>query len=400
MPLFTFEAVNDAGTRAAGRRRAPSEAALARDLEARGLHVLAVRESAPPPVAPWQAARRRREVLEATRAIASLLAAGLSLARALDAARDVTSGLVRDALDDVRARVERGESIAGALRAFPDCFPPLYTGIVQAGDRSGDLVGAFARLAAQLERAEQLRGRVLSATLYPILLLVAGAFAVVALLVIVLPRFATLLADAGAPLPGSTRVLLAASALLGRTWPLLAALLLAAPAVLWWTRRTDDGRAAAARLLLAVPGVRTLRRDVLGARVARLLAALLGGGAPLYGALGDVLASLDDPVAREAVRAVRERVRTGASLGAALAADALFPPLLVQLTGVGEAAAQLDDFLRKAADLLDERTARTAQRLATLAEPALIVGLGIVVAAIAYALLQAIYGLNAGGFAR
>lgn len=398
MPRFTFEAVNDRGARSVGIERADSEAAVARLLEARGLHALTVTEAPQTPLSFWRAGRRRRDVLELTRAIASLLSAGLPLTRALTAARGVTGAEVRDALDDVRARVDRGEALAAALRSFPELFSPVYTGIVHAGERSGDLDTAFSRLAAQLEQAEQLRGRVLAALLYPVLLAVAGAIAVIVLLVVVLPRFATLLLDAGAALPPSTRVLLAASALLARAWPLFVALAAASLLAIAWMRTTPEGRAVGARLLLALPFARTLRGQVLGARVARLLAALLGGGAPLYAALGDVATAVGDPIAQDAVREARERVRTGASLGEALAASPLFPPLLAQLVSVGEASARLGAFLEKAADLLDERTARTAQRLATLAEPTLIVVLGGVVALIAYALLQAIYGINAGSF--
>lgn len=399
MPRFSFEAVNAHGARSAGIERADSEAALTRQLEARGLHPLDVAEAPPRPLPFWRAARRRRDVLELTRAVASLLAAGLPLTRALAAARGVTSGDVREALDDVRARVDRGESLAAALRGFPEHFSAVYIGLVHAGERSGDLVTAYSRLATQLEQAEQLRGRILAALLYPALLAVAGAMAVVVLLVVVLPRFATLLLDVGAALPSSTRVLLAASTLLSQLWPLLIVLILALIGSVLWMRRSAAGRAAGARLLLALPLAGTLRAQVLAARVARLLAALLGGGAPLYAALGDVQEAVSDAIARDEVRAVRERVRTGASLGDALAASRVFPPLLAQLVSVGEASARLGAFLEKAADLLDERTERAAQRLATLAEPTLIVVLGGVVALIAYALLQAIYGINAGSFA-
>ena len=308
--------------------------------------------------------------------------------------------MVRDAVLDVRARVVRGEMLATALAAFPAQFPPLYRGIVRAGERSGDLDGAFARLATQLDREEQLRGRVLTATLYPVLLAVAGACAIAVLLLVVLPQFTSLLTDAGATLPGSTQLLVSASLLLVRAWPLLAGGVVALAALLLWMQRTADGRRARARLLLSLPLVRTLRRQVVGARMARLLAALLGGGAPLYTALGDVVESLDDPIARDETVLVRQRVREGASLRSAIAASPLFPAVLAQLVGVGEESSQLREFLFKAADILDERAERTAQRLATLAEPTLIVIFGAIVALIAFALLQAIYGINAGSFVR
>lgn len=399
MPLFTFEAVDATGTRIRGSESASSSAALTSALEARGLYLLDVVEATAS--SGWAfSLGYRREVLEFTRAMSALLPAGLPLARALESAAGVTNGMVRDAVLDVRARVVRGDMLATALAAFPAQFPPLYRGIVRAGERSGDLDGAFARLASQLDREEQLRGRVLTATLYPVLLAVAGAGAIAVLLLVVLPQFTSLLTEAGATLPRSTQLLVSASQLLVRAWPLLAGGVVALVALLLWTQRTVEGRRARARLLLSLPLVRTLRRQVLGARMARLLAALLGGGAPLYTALGDVVESLDDPIARDETALVRQRVREGASLRSAIAASSLFPAVLAQLVGVGEESSQLRAFLFKAADILDERAERAAQRLATLAEPTLIVLFGAIVALIAFALLQAIYGINAGSFVR
>ena len=399
MPLFTFEAVDATGTRVRGSESASSSAALTSALEARGLYLLDVVEATAS--TGWTLSMgHRRDVLEFTRAMSALLPAGLPLARALESAAGVTNGVVRDAVLDVRARVVRGEMLATALAAFPAQFPPLYRGIVRAGERSGDLDGAFARLASQLDREEQLRGRVLTATLYPALLAVAGACAIAVLLLVVLPQFTSLLTEAGATLPRSTQLLVSASQLLVRAWPLLAGSVVALVALLLWMQRTADGRRARARLLLSLPLVRTLRRQVVGARMARLLAALLGGGAPLYTALGDVVESLDDPIARDETVLVRQRVREGASLKSAIAASPLFPAVLAQLVGVGEESSQLREFLFKAADILDERAERTAQRLATLAEPTLIVLFGAIVALIAFALLQAIYGINASSFVR
>lgn len=399
MPRFAFEAVDATGARRDGTEQAPSEAALLRQLEARGLYALDLAERPDMRARTWRPGRRRRDVLEATRAMAALLPAGLPLARALAESAQVTGLDVREALDDVRARIERGETLADALRAWPAHFPAFYVGIVQAGERSGDVAAAFGQLAAQLERAEALRGRVLSATLYPALLAVVGSVAILVLLGVVLPRFTTLLLDTGATLPRSTRALMAVSSALRTAGPVLALALAAALVALVLLPRSPAGRRLGAEWLLALPMVGTWRRQVLGARVARLLGALVGGGAPLYVALGDVHASLDDPIARDAVLAVRERVRSGAALAAALAAEPLFPGVLAQLVGVGETSSQLRLFLHKAADLLDDRTARAAQRLATLAEPVLIIVLGAVVALVAFALLQAIYGVNAASFA-
>ena len=399
MPTYAYQAVDGSGKRMRGHAQAVSTNALTRTLEERGLFVLDVAESAEG-LGTRRGFRfgRRREVLEVTRAMAALLPVGMPLAQALNAASGVASGDVRAALTEIRGRVERGETLSSALAAYGKLFSPLYVGLVRAGEKSGDIDGAFARLAAQLERDEQLRGKVLSASIYPMLLATAGTLAVTVLLFFVLPRFVTLLEGSGAKLPRSTSTLLALSSVLHRAWPVLLLVPFVGAAFAAWVANSDEGRRAWSRILLALPGVRTLRRYALAGRFARLVGVLLGGGAPLLTALDDTIESIGDPIARDDAVRIRTRVREGSSLRAATAESSLFPPMLAQLIGVGEDAGQLRVFLMKAADIFEERTERATQRLATLAEPAMIVVFGMIVAFVALSLLQAIYGINANSF--
>jgi type IV pilus assembly protein PilC len=165
-----------------------------------------------------------------------------------------------------------------------------------------------------------------------------------------------------------------------------------------WMRGSDEGRRFASRALLSIPAVNTLREYALAARFSRLLSVLLGGGAPLLAAIDDTIESLGDPVAQDDVSRIRTRVREGSSLRAAVGDSEIFPPLLAQLIGVGEEAGQLKEFLGKSAEIFEERTERATQRLAALAEPAMIVVFGAIVAFVALSLLQAIYGINASSF--
>ena len=398
MPTFAYQAVNGAGKRLRGLEDAASPGALSRSLEERGLLVLEVAESNEAAVAKGFKFGRRREVLEMTRAMAALLPVGMPLAQALNAASGVTSGEVRAALTQVRSRVERGETLSSALAAYPALFSPLYVGLVRAGERSGDVDSAFARLSDQLERDEQLRGRIVSAAIYPLLLACAGTVAVTVLLFFVLPRFVTLLAGSGAKLPASTRFMLSVSTGLHRFWPMLPLVPLAIAALAAWARNTVEGRRALSNALLALPLVKTLRQYALAARFSRLVGVLLGGGAPLLAALDDTIDSIGDPVARDDAERIRTRVREGVSLRAAVAESPVYPALLAQLIGVGEEAGQLRTFLMKAAEIFEERTERATQRLAALAEPAMIVMFGAIVAFVALSLLQAIYGINANSF--
>ena len=399
MPTYAYQAVDGSGKRMRGQAQAMSSNALTRTLEERGLLVLEVAESADAAAAKGGVRfGRRREVLEVTRAMAALLPVGMPLAQALNAASGVASGGVRAALQEVRARVERGDTLSSALAEHRQLFSPLYVGLVRAGERSGDIDAAFARLAAQLERDEMLRGKVLSAAIYPMLLATAGSVAVTVLLFFVLPRFVTLLEGSGAKLPRSTATLLAFSSVLHRAWPVLLLIPLLVAAFAAWASNTDEGRRVWSRIMLSLPGVSTLRRYALAGRFARLAGVLLGGGAPLLNALDDTIESIGDPIARDDAVRIRTSVREGVSLRGAVADSKLFPPLLAQLIGVGEDAGQLQVFLMKAADIFEERTERATQRQATLAEPAMIVVFGIIVAFVALSLLQAIYGINANSF--
>jgi type II secretory pathway component PulF len=395
---FEYDAVDQTGRKVRGRDEAATAASLIRSLETRGMLVVAVRPSPPRSGTMFLQRGRRREVLEVTRALAALLPAGMPLVPALAAATGVAGPHLAHALRTIRARVESGESLAAALAAHPQLFSPLYVGLVRAGERSGRLDDAFLRLTAQLERDAALRSRLLSAMIYPLLLAVAGGIAMAVLLFVVLPRFADLLRDAGGALPRSTALVLAVATTMRQHWLALAAMALASVAFAQWLAVTREGRRVVSRLALATPGVRAFRQHAIAARYARVVSVLLAGGAPLLSALDDAIALAVDPVARDELVAGRRRVRDGASLRQAVAEGPIFPPLFAQLVGVGEDAGRLREFLAKAADIFEERTERAAQRLATLAEPAMIIVFGAGIAVVALSLLQAIYGINAGSF--
>ena len=399
---WRWRAVDAAGHRARGTADAETPAALRRTLEARGLVVLDIEPTATrDPVTDARAGPRtasRRDVLELTRALAALLAAGVPLSRALATASAITPGAMAGVVDDLRQRIERGDALTAALESHPRLFPPLFTGVVRAGERSGNLAGAFAALATQLERDAKLRERLLSASIYPLLLVVTGLGAVAVLVLFVLPRFAALLVGTGATLPRSTAMLLAAADFAGRTWPLLLGALVLFALVAASAARTEGGRRAWARALLDAPGVGTLRRLTLAARFARLLGVLIAGGAPLLSALDDARQSLADPLARDEVMRVRGRVRDGVSLNAAVAEGTLFPPLLARLVAVGEEAGRLAEFLDRAAVICEDRATRLLERLVAIVEPLMIVLLGGIVAFVALSLLQAIYGIDASAF--
>lgn len=395
---YRYRAVDGAGRRVHGLREATSPDAVLHELERHGLVVVEISAARGASGNGSWRGTSADDRLEATRALAALLRAGVPLARALDIGASIVPPRAARDLEQVRTRVSSGVPLATALARHPRSFSPLYCGVVRAGERSGNLAGAFTALAGQLEAEARVRARLLSAAMYPLLLAVAGTATVILLVQFVLPRFADLLTGAHATIPRSTAALLAFSRWLNGAWPFVLVAVVALVAGLAVGVRTERGRRVLATLLVRTPLVGGIRRHVLASRFARLLAVLLGGGAPLLTALDDTMESLSDPLARDEVARVRSRVREGRSLHGALEEGRLFPPVLARLVAVGDEAGTLRDFLARSAEMSEERVEHALQRLVTFVEPAMIVLFGVLIAFVALSLLQAIYGVDASAF--
>jgi len=396
MPVFAYRAATADGATAHGIEQAASPVALERALAARGLFPLEVR------LAEERAARRRsgltsrrQDVTGALRYLATLLGAGFPLDRALAAVTRVAARQdVAAALAAVRERVRGGTHLADAFAEHPRIFPRLAVGMTRAGERGGQLADAIERLATQLEREQALRSRIAAALTYPAVLAVAGAMVLAVLLGYVLPRFVELLADAGAALPRSTALLLAAADAAGRWWPVAAGAAVAVIGGGMSTLRTDAGRRRAHELLLRVPVLGPLRACAASARFARTLGTLLGAGMPVMSALEIAASGLADEAVAAEVRRAREEVRAGGRLAAALGRWRTFPALLIQMTEVGEEGGRLPEMLERAAAALEHDLERALDRLVRLAEPVMILVLGGAIGFVALSLLQAIYGVR------
>lgn len=393
MTLLQYRALTQQGQREAGVVDAQTPDSAMAELRARGLIVLELRS---PDAARgvFGARIRKGDLAEFTRALSALLPAGLSLPRALSVARDIAPGSLRDALADVQTRVERGSTFADALAAHPAAFPASYTGLVRAGETAGSLSDSVRRLADAIESEQEFRAKLVTAAIYPTLLAFVGGGAILVLLLIVLPRFGALFAASGSAIPASTAFVLAISTVMRANAPVLIIGGAALTAFIVWFATAADAAEMRSRTFLATPLVSGFYREVLAARTARVIAILLGGGAPFVTALDDAARSLDDPSARAEVMRIRARVREGVSPAAAVAEGTLFPPVFARLVAAGEESSQLESFFTKAADLFEERAKRAAARFVALAEPALIVAFGFIVGLIALALVQAIYGIN------
>jgi general secretion pathway protein F len=271
---------------------------------------------------------------------------------------------------------------------------------VSAGEASGTLPAILERLANFLERQALVRGKVLSTLAYPIVLAVVAAFVVFALMIFVVPKVVEQFQDIGQSLPLLTRIVIGISSFLASWW--WALLIAAAAAVLLAGRALkDEGfRMKADRMLLRLPLIGRLIRDLHAARMARTLSTMVASRLPLLDGLRLTTETVHNRVLRAASADIAETVRTGGSLSGALRRAGIFPPLLVYLAASGEASGKLDVMLERAADYLDREFDSFTTTALSLLEPAIIIVMGAIVALIVLSILLPILQLDtlAGGY--
>ena len=337
-----------------------------------------------------------RDLVSLTQQLATLIEAGLPLDRALAIQAELApTPRLRAIMGDVLRSVQGGSSFADALgKHHPRPFSRLYINMVRAGEKGGVLETTLRRLAGFLEESQEFRDAVVSALIYPVLLTGVGAAAVVFLMAFVIPRFAVIFRDLGATIPLPTLILLEASGAIQRHWWLLALLagrgVLASRMVL----ATPRGRLGADRLLLRLPvaGEVIVKTEV--ARFTRILGTLLRSGVAMIPALAVVKDMLGNQVLARAVEGLGEGARRGAGLAQPMAEAGAFPPLAVHMVRAGEETGRLEETLLQVAASLEANTRKLVKRLIALAEPCIILVMGLVVGFIVVAMLLAILSVT------
>lgn len=399
MPIFAYRALTVTGERVAGElEAADARTAIAR-LQDSGLipidAALSGSGRADRRAAPVVATRATRHVSQLTRELATLIGAGQTVESALALAREeIPDKGLAAALENVLLKVRSGTSLSDALAGEPRYFPPLYVSLVRAGEASGRLGGSLSELATMRERTEQLRSKLNSALIYPVVLLLTAMGSVIVLLTVVVPRMEPMFASAGAALPVSTQVVLAAADLLREQGFLLLALL--AGFLLLGERllRRPGPRRAFDRWVLRLPLLGLLLRDRMTAQLCRGLATCLGGGLDLPQALAvsrDILANLH---ARTVMEDVITRVRTGRTVADSLASAGILAPLAVKMLRVGEESGRLQPVAAHLAQTFEDRVATRLQRLVAVIEPVTVIVLGLVVGGIVMSILTAVLSVN------
>lgn len=402
MARYRYEAVDAAGEVVRDDIEAATTEAAVEQLRDQGLLPLAVSEAKggllrnglSQPLFSKRQGLSRKTIMLLTQQLASLLAAGMPLDRALTILIGVSEDERGQALlARVQEKVRGGSTLADALES-QGAFSRFYLNMIRAGEAGGALETVLKRLTEFLERSQALRETVTSALIYPVILLSVAALSVIILLTFVVPQFQRLFADAGKALPLATQIVIAVGDGFRHYW--WAGLIVIVLIIMVVRQRLNqpEQRLRWDRWLLRLPLFGDLIAKVETARLSRTLGTLLGNGVSLLNALAIVRETLSNQLLADGLGEVVEHVKTGRGLAEPLAETGHFPKLAVQMIRVGEETGQLQEMLLQVADTYDSEVQTAVKRLLTLLEPALILILGVIIAGIIMSILVAILSLN------
>ena len=376
---------------------APSEAHLRRELEDKGLHVLALAPRGRVQGLSFARPRtiKRHEFLIFNQELATLLKAGMPLVQSLDILRQrLTNPVFKAVLDDVHEKVRGGAALSDAFGAHAELFSGVYTASLVAGERSGSLDTVLRRFVAYSKVIDTVRRKTLSALLYPAILVVLSLGLVAVIVVRVVPAFSGFYSSFDQELPAVTQVIIAVSNfVVGNLWVLLAGLGAAAAAFVAWVRQPGQ-RVRFDRWLLRVPKLGPIAHKFATSQIARTLAALIGGGIPLVNALDTAATSTANRYLGAELRAVAGRVREGRGFAATLLERQVLPDVAIKMIEVGESTGALHEMLTSLADFYDEDVETEVGRFVTLIEPLLLVFMGVIIAGVVLALYLPLFQLS------
>jgi general secretion pathway protein F len=336
----------------------------------------------------------RRDAVTLFRELATMLTAGQDMDRALRFMEATAPARMRPMVAGIRSAVRDGSKLSEALALYPGAFPPMQLGLVRAGEAGGKLGPTLARIAELLERQRALASTIVSAMIYPCVLLIAMLGATTLLLTQVLPQFLPLFEQNGVALPASTQALVAVGAFIQADGVLMLLVILGLGVAVRTALQQPSMRLALDRLVLRLPLAGSLVREVLAARFARVFGTLLENGVPLIAALAIVRDAVGNHAARQAIERASLTARGGGGLTAELDAARLFPPRLIHLLRLGEETAQLGDMAMRAAEVHEQAVRVMTERLTSLLVPLMTVLMGVAVGGIVASLMTAMLSLN------
>ncbi|MGZ4859220.1 MAG: type II secretion system F family protein [Candidatus Angelobacter sp.] len=396
MPVFTFTGTDPQGKRVAGERLADSKAAVTMQLRRERITPGAIKEKgkefALPKLGTGTVPVKDTAVF--FRQFSVMIDAGLPLVQCLEIlAANQENQIFQKCLTGVRQSVEGGSTLSNAMRQYPKIFDDLTTNMIEAGEAGGILDTILQRLATYVEKAVKLRAAVKSALIYPISVISIACLVVGCLLKFVVPIFANMFVSMGVDLPLPTKIVIGLSNFVGRFWWLVLGGLVLIFVGIKYIRKDPKGRYMFDKMLLNLPVLGTVLRKIAVARFTRTLGTLITSGVPILEGLSITARTSGNAVLEDALMKVRKAVEEGRTIVDPLKESGVFPNMVTQMIGVGEATGAMDAMLQKIADFYEDEVDAATKDMLTLLEPIMIGFLGVAVGGIVISLYMPLFSM-------
>ena len=407
MPLYEYKGLNSLGKPTKGVKEAATKNALREMLLKNGVYLSEAKERSGAKSDSKQntplggikigSGVSKQDIKDFTSQFCTLQKAAIPLTECLTALADqAEKETLKTALTDIKSKVSEGSSLADAMAGYPKLFDTLYISMIRAGESSGSLDVVLERLTGFLESQLRLRSRIISAMVYPIIMIVIGVLLMIVLLVFVIPRVTKLFDQQRKELPGITKLLLAITDIVNNYWWLLIIIAIAIFFGFKYWVSTPGGKKNWDTFLLKIPIFGNIIRLVSISRFSKTLATLLASGVPLLKAMEIVKSILGNEVLAKVVEDAHESIREGETLAAPLKRSGEFPPLMTHMINVGEKAGRLEEMLNSVADTYEDQVSVKVDALTSLLEPMMIVIMGGTIGFVVIAILLPIMQLSDG----
>jgi len=387
MPVFEYKGKTLAGAAVQGAMKANSRADLERVLRQNRILVNSIARKSPDINIKFGTGIKRIEVSRFTRQFATMIGSGLPMVQCLEIlAQQSENRELTKVATQIKDGVQGGSTLSDSMKRHPKIFDELYTNMVEAGEVGGALDAILVRLANYREKADRLIRKVKGAMVYPTVVVIVAIGVTVAMLTFIVPTFAKMFKNLGAELPEPTQWVLAISNFLKANFIYLSLGVIGLIVLFIWWRRTPQGGLTVDKALLRVPILGVLVRKSSVARFTRTLATLLASGVSILEALEITAKTAGNRVVAHAIQKSVLAIAEGETITGPLKASGVFPPMVIQMIGVGEKTGGLDDMLNKIADFYDEEVDQAVAALTSIIEPVIIVFMGVVIGGILIAM--------------
>jgi type IV pilus assembly protein PilC len=395
MPAFVWKGKNRDGKAVSGERVAENKEAVMALLRREQVLVSSVKEKGKEMALPkFGGGVPAKELAIFVRQFSVMIDAGLPLVQCLEIlGTQQDNKTFAKILQQTRMDVEGGATLADAMRKHPKAFDELFVNMIAAGEAGGILDTILKRLATYIEKAVKLKSQVKGAMVYPIAVISIAGIVITVILWKVIPTFASMFEGLGATLPLPTRIVIAASNWMVRLLPFLVVFLVGGVFAFKRYYATYGGRRVIDRIVLKAPIIGILMQKIAVARFCRTLATLISSGVPILDGLEITARTAGNAIVEDAIMAVRKGVESGLTVAQPLKESGVFPPMVVQMIGVGEQTGALDAMLGKIADFYEEEVDQAVANLLTLMEPVMILFLGITVGGIVISMYLPLFDL-------